>query len=136
MANGEHVDLRLLAPVDAEHLVDLVVHEGADAAGTKAEGHGCEVPVLAQVPGLEQAVAVAPILILRPHALDHLREEDHRAAFTKKLLADALLDDILTNISRPHELELVISHRIVVDAALDALDVMDCHIRLDRVERS
>src|SRR5918998_1467748 len=107
VADGEHVDGGLLDPVEPEHLVDLVIHEGTHAARSKAERLGREVAVLAQMAGFDEAVAVAAILVLGAHPLKDLGQEDDRTALTQELLLDRLIDDALAHIAGSDQLELM-----------------------------
>ena len=100
----------------------------------RGPGDGSEVSVLADVSSLQQAVPVASILVLRPHPLKDLGQEEHDAALAQELLLDCLIHHPRTHVARGHELELMLADRVVVDAALDVLDVVDDGVRLDRVQ--
>ena len=95
-----------------------------------------EVRVLADVPRLEQAVAVAPILVLRPHPLEDHRQEEHDPAGAEELLPDPLVDDGLAEIAGSKLFDLVRARGVVVDAGLEAVDPVDDRVDLDRVERA
>ena len=136
MTRGEHVDRGLFDPVDAEHVVDGVVHERTDPARPEPHRRCREVRVLADVPRLEQAVAIAPILILRPHPLEDHRQEEHDTAGAEELLPDPLVNDGLAEIAGSKLFDLVRAWRVVVDAGLEAVDPVDDRVDLDRVERA
>ena len=72
MTDRQNVDRGLLDAVDSQHVVDGVVHERANPAGTKAGRCRRQVTVLADVTRLQQTVSVAAILVLGSHALEHL----------------------------------------------------------------
>src|SRR5688500_4748981 len=62
VTDSQHVDHGLLDTVHTDHLVHRVVHERADATRTEAHLRRRDVRVLAEMPRLEQAIAIAPVL--------------------------------------------------------------------------
>jgi hypothetical protein len=134
VSDREHVHRRFLDAVDAEHRVDLVVHERADAARAKAEGDCGKVGVLADVPSFQQPVSIAAVLVFRPHALEDVGEEEHGAALAQELLPERLVDRVRAEVAGADLLELMLADGVVVDAEPDAVDVVDDDVRLDRLQ--
>ena len=88
------------------------------------------------MPRLEQPVAVAPVLVFRAHPLKDLGQEEDRGALAQELLHQPLLHDPLAEVSGPNDLEQMVLERVVVDAAIESVDVVDHRVQLDRVERA
>ena len=127
---------RLLAAVHSEQRTERVVVQAKRGRLPVSGRRGREPQVLADVPGIDQRVAVPAVRIALAVAGEDVRQQDHRGGVLERGRTLERAKHLLPQRARAEHDELVIHDCVVVEAGREPANALGHHVDLARVERA
>ena len=115
-------------------MVDGLIEEGANLAGSEAERHGGEGEVFGDVAGVEVDVAVSPLAVLEFGALEDSAPEKNDRSCCAEVLAESGRGEFAAEVVEMKLLEPMVFDVIMVEAVVEVSDIVDDDVGFDGVE--
>ena len=119
------MDHRFATAVPAEERVELVVLEGREVARAEPDRTGGQVHALADRPGFDEQIAVAPVAVPGGGLLQSTHHEKAHGSRASALLAQAGPGHGLAQVAPAHRHEAVGLRLVAVEAAVESLHGAD-----------